>query len=63
MCYEVVCMCLIKNGVLVRCEVYFGRSKEVGMLDCGVVGFILFVPIGILFLCNRVIRIFFDVHD
>lgn len=56
-------MCLIKNGVLVRCEVYFGRSKEVGMLDCGVVGFILFVPIGILFLCNRVIRIFFDVHD
>ena len=48
LCYEVVCKYAIENVVLVRCEVFFLVGAK--RLVCRVVGLLLFVLVGILFL-------------
>ena len=35
MFYEVAWKYVIKNGVLVRCEVCFGRDGDASVLNCG----------------------------
>ena len=55
---EMVCMFAIENGVLARCEVFFYRNEEVGVLGGE---FILFLLVGILFLNDTFIIIIFNV--
>ena len=56
LCCEVVCRCVIKNGVLTRCEICLVGTRR---MVCWVVGFVLFVLVGVLLLCIVVIMIFF----
>ena len=58
MFYEVAWKYVIKNGVLVRCEVCFGRDGDASVLNCGLdfyfIFYIFFVLVGICLLyCNR----------
>jgi hypothetical protein len=65
LCFEVVYKCVIENGVLARCELFC--LVRLRRLVCRVVGLILFILVGIVFLHDVAVVCVcvcvFEMHD